>query len=150
MVLYPITSVLEMPNLIEQVKRTTEDVLFGMYVSNQTEIETMVDNTTKLVSSLEQSTNKVVEQQTKQNDTLDKILKVSNEQFKTTTAQLDNVIKTLDKMLTYQNEKLDRLIDILGSKLKVSIESITTQDAIVVTNNVLHPALAVAFLPVTQ
>lgn len=146
MVLYPITSVLEMPNLIEQVKRTTEDVLFGMYVSNQTEIETMVDNTAKLVSSLEQSTSKVVEQQTKQNDTLDKILKVSNEQFKTTTAQLDNVIKTLDKMLTYQND----LISILGSKLKVSIESIPTQDAIVVTNNVLHPALAVAFLPVTQ
>lgn len=137
-----------MPNLIAQVKRTTEDVLYEIYVNSQRQIQAMESNSTQLIASLDKSTTKIVEQLTKIHATSENILKVANEQFKTSTGQLDTIIKTLETMTAYQNTKLDKLIDLLGSKLKVSIESIPTQDAIVVTNNVLHPFLTVAFLPV--
>lgn len=137
-----------MPNLIAQVKRTTEDVLYEIYVNSQRQIQAMESNSTQLIASLDKSTTKIVEQLAKIQATSDNILKVANEQFKTSTGQLDTIIKTLETMTAYQNTKLDRLIDLLGSKLKVSIESIPTQDAVVVTNNVLHPFLTVAFLPV--
>lgn len=149
-VLYPITSVLEMPNLIEQVKRTTEDILFEIYVNSQRVIREMEVDTEKLILSSEDNTKNVLIQLAKMHTTSENILKVANEQFKTSTGQLDRLIKSIDTIITYQNDKLDRLIDLLGSKLKVSVESIPTQDAIVVTNNVFHPFLNVAFLPVTQ
>lgn len=149
-VLYPITSVLEMPNLIEQVERTTENILSEIYISTMREIREMEVNTEKLISTSEENTESVLKELTKLNTTSENTLKVATEQFKTTTAQLDRIIKIMDTMTAYQNEKLDKLIDLLGSKLKVSVEAIPTQDAIVVTNNVFHPVLNVALIPVTQ
>lgn len=136
--------------MIEQVERTTENILSEIYVSTMREIREMEVNTEKLISTSEENTSSVLKELAKLNTTSENILKVANEQFKTTTGQLDKIIKSMDTMIAYQNEKLDKLINLLGSKLKVSVESIPTQDAIVVTNNVFHPFLNVAFLPVTQ
>lgn len=62
------------------------------------------------------------------------------------------MLNTLNQILALQQDISSSLSSVVeNAKVKVSIEGIPTQDAVVVTNNILHPFLDVFVVdPVTK
>jgi len=125
-----------MPNLLAQLQLFSDDVLFQIYLSSQLANRNAQDIITVLT------------------DGFSAVVKATDRVFNQVaqlTIQVDEGFKLMDKRILALTEIVNYKtfpVDVKSSvTLPVSIKSIPTQDAIVVTNNLFHPALAVAFLP---